>query len=136
MDVAGPGAGGPVTVFADSGAADGGATWTGRPIEVDVPGGGRGVVVTGKPVRHRGAWPLPCSERAGAGVLRSSDLRTWRRGGPAVPPRGILVGEPRVERAHAAHRADGAARLEWSLVTATIGSQPSPRPAAPGWPRR
>ncbi|MFI6901512.1 sialidase family protein [Nonomuraea sp. NPDC050394] len=76
--------------------ADGGATWTGWPIEVDVPGDGRGVVVTGKPVRHRGAWLLPYSERAGSGVLRSSDLRTWRRGGLAVPPRGIVVGEPQV----------------------------------------
>ncbi|MFD9945280.1 exo-alpha-sialidase [Nonomuraea sp. NPDC059022] len=76
--------------------ADGGATWTGWPIEVDLPGNGQGVEVTGKPVRHRGAWLLPCSERAGAGVLRSSDLRTWRRGGLAVPPRGILVGEPQV----------------------------------------
>ncbi|MFI9557342.1 sialidase family protein [Nonomuraea endophytica] len=76
--------------------ADGGATWTDWPIEVDVPGNGRGVVVTGKPVRHRGAWLLPYFERAGAGVLRSSDLRTWRRGGLAVPPRGILVDEPQV----------------------------------------
>ncbi|MFI6290675.1 sialidase family protein [Nonomuraea sp. NPDC050790] len=76
--------------------ADGGATWTDWPIEVDVPGNGRGVVVAGKPVRHRGAWLLPYSERAGAGVLRSSDLRTWRRGGLAVPPRGIGVGEPQV----------------------------------------
>lgn len=75
---------------------DGGATWADFPVTVDVPGNSRGVVLAGKPVRHRGVWLLPYWERAGAGVLRSTDLRTWRRGGVAVAPTGISVEEPQL----------------------------------------
>ncbi|WP_327092931.1 glycoside hydrolase [Nonomuraea sp. NBC_01738] len=76
--------------------ADGGGTWADFPLVVDVPANARGVVLAGKPVRHRGLWLLPYWENAGVGVLRSADLRTWRRGGLAVPPRGIAVEEPQV----------------------------------------
>ncbi len=80
--------------------ADAGATWHDFPITVDVPPNSRGVVVAGKPIRYDGVWLLPywrqTSGGTRAGVLRSTDLRTWRPGGSAQPPPGIGVEEPQV----------------------------------------
>ncbi|MEV0587250.1 sialidase family protein [Nonomuraea sp. NPDC050310] len=75
---------------------DAGATWTDFPVETDVPPNGRGVVLAARPLRHRGDWLLPYWQQGGAGVLRSADLRTWRRGGLARAPRGMGVEEPQV----------------------------------------
>lgn len=80
--------------------ADAGVTWEDFPLTVEVPDNGRGVVVAGKPIRHEGVWLLPYWRQTGsatrAGVLRSTDLRTWRSGRLAEPPRGIGVEEPQV----------------------------------------
>ncbi|GAA0391748.1 hypothetical protein Acor_18160 [Acrocarpospora corrugata] len=79
---------------------DRGETWSDFPITVDVPGNNRGVVVAGKPVKHRGGWLIPYwRQGAGAsqaGVLRSSDLRIWTSGALATNPPGIGVEEPQI----------------------------------------
>lgn len=80
--------------------ADGGRTWTPFPLTVEVPANARGVVVAGKPVKQGGVWLLPYWQQTArgsrTGVLRSTDLSTWRPGGFPEPPPGIAVEEPQV----------------------------------------
>ncbi|MFF5209016.1 sialidase family protein [Streptosporangium sp. NPDC000396] len=83
---------------------DDGRTWTDFPVTVDVPDNGRGVVVAGKPLRHRGLWLVPYWRHSGgttrAGVLRSADLTTWTSGGLAENPPGVAVEEPQIAVSH------------------------------------
>ncbi|WP_084963533.1 sialidase family protein [Thermoactinospora rubra] len=79
---------------------DRGRTWEDFPITVDVPRNSRGVVLAARPIRHGDVWLLPYWQQGGAGVLRSADLRAWRRGGLARPPRGMAVEEPQVVVSH------------------------------------
>ncbi|MEU8203048.1 sialidase family protein [Streptosporangium sp. NPDC049046] len=80
--------------------ADGGRTWTAFPVTVDVPDNGRGVVVAGKPLRHGGVWLVPYWRHSDgtnrAGVLRSTDLKTWTSGGLAENPPGVAIEEPQI----------------------------------------
>lgn len=79
---------------------DGGATWADFPIAVEVPANARGVVLAGKAVKREGVWLLPYWQQTArgtrTGVLRSTDLTTWRPGGFPEPPPGIAVEEPQV----------------------------------------
>ncbi|NUT42849.1 MAG: exo-alpha-sialidase [Thermoactinospora sp.] len=75
---------------------DRGASWSDFPVSVDVPRNSRGVVLAARPVRHQGRWLLPYWQQGGAGVLRSADLASWRRGGLARPPRQMMIEEPQV----------------------------------------
>ncbi|GAA1004851.1 hypothetical protein Aple_079900 [Acrocarpospora pleiomorpha] len=79
---------------------DRGETWSDFPITVDVPGNNRGVVVAGKPLKHQGVWLIPYWRQgtrvSQAGVLRSTDLRTWTSGALAETPQGIGVEEPQI----------------------------------------
>ncbi|MEU8266317.1 sialidase family protein [Sphaerisporangium sp. NPDC049002] len=93
----------PVAMVAKK-STDGGRTWTGFPVTVDVPANGRGVVVAGKPIRHEGTWLVPYWRESGgatrAGVLRSSDLTTWTSGALAANPPGVGVEEPQLAVSH------------------------------------
>ncbi|WP_433242880.1 sialidase family protein [Streptosporangium sp. CA-135522] len=92
------------TSMAVSRSTDGGRTWTDFPVTVDVPDNGRGVVVAGKPLKHRGFWLVPYWRQSGgttrAGVLRSADLVSWTSGELADNPPGVAVEEPQIALSH------------------------------------
>ncbi|MEO3809969.1 sialidase family protein [Sphaerisporangium sp. B11E5] len=89
----------PVTMTAKR-SVDGGRTWSGFPVTVDVPANRAGVVLAGKPLWYDGLWLLPYWREAGgvtrAGVLRSADLSRWTSGALAANPPGVRAEEPQL----------------------------------------
>ncbi|MBB5628345.1 sialidase family protein [Sphaerisporangium krabiense] len=94
----------PVTMVAKR-STDAGRTWADVPVTVEVPANSRGVVLAGKPIKHQGVWVLPFWRSSGganrAGVLRSTDLTTWRPGALTANPPGVgSIEEPQVVVSH------------------------------------